>query len=143
VGAETVLDSETARIAILSGAQFIVSPTIDIGTDKLCNRYSMPYLPGCMTVNEMMQEMENGVLSQKLFNGQLFKPSFITNLQSQMPTVQIMPTGGINLDNVQSWLQAGAIFVGVGGEITAPAKHEDYEQVKALAASFVEKVSEG
>ncbi|HLR70458.1 MAG TPA: bifunctional 2-keto-4-hydroxyglutarate aldolase/2-keto-3-deoxy-6-phosphogluconate aldolase [Pseudogracilibacillus sp.] len=143
VGAGTVLDSETARIAILSGAQFIVSPTFDIGTVKLCNRYSVPYLPGCMTVNEMMQAMEYGVSIVKLFPGQLFEPSFIKNLQGPLPTVQIMPTGGINLDNVQSWLQAGAIFVGVGGEITAPAKHEDYEQVKALAASFVEKVSEG
>src|SRR5699024_6543116 len=122
VGAGTVLDSETARIAILSGAQFIVSPTFDICTVKLCNRYSVPYLPGCMMVNEMMQAMEYGVSIVKLFPGQLFEPSFIKNLQGPLPTVQIMPTGGINLDNVQSWLQAGAIFVGVGGEITAPAK---------------------
>lgn len=142
VGAGTVLDSETARIAILSGAQFIVSPTFDIDTAKLCNRYSVPYLPGCMTVNEMMQAMEYGVTIVKLFPGQLFEPSFIKNVQGPLPNVHIMPTGGINLDNVQDWLQAGAILVGVGGEITGPAKSEDYKQVEALAAQFVEKIKE-
>lgn len=142
VGAGTVLDSETARIAILSGAKFIVSPTFDVDTAKLCNRYSIPYIPGCMTVNEMMKAMEYGVTIVKLFPGQLFEPSFIKNVHGPLPNLNIMPTGGINIDNMQSWLEAKAILIGVGSEITGPAKNGDFEKVKRLAAEFVGKVKE-
>jgi len=142
IGAGTVLDSETARIAMLSGAKFIVSPTFDINIAKLCNRYSVPYLPGCMTVNEVMQAMAYGVSIVKLFPGQLFSPSFIKNINGPLPNVHIMPTGGITIDNIQSWLKAGAVLVGVGGEITNPAKNGDYQQIEALASQFLEKIKE-
>lgn len=141
-GAGTVLDSETARIAILSGAQFIVSPTFNIETAKLCNRYFIPYLPGCMTMNEIIQAIEYGVSVVKLFPGAHFDPSFIKNIKGPLPNIQIMPTGGINLDNIQTWLMAGASLIGVGGEITNPGQKNDFNKVEQLAAQFVKKVME-
>ncbi|ASK60975.1 bifunctional 2-keto-4-hydroxyglutarate aldolase/2-keto-3-deoxy-6-phosphogluconate aldolase [Virgibacillus phasianinus] len=143
VGAGTVLDSETARVAILSGAKFIVSPGFDKATAKLCNRYAIPYLPGCMSVNEMIRAMEYGVSVVKLFPGNAFEPSFIKNIHGPLPHLAIMPTGGITIDNVAAWLDAGAIMVGVGGEITRPAKDGDYAKVEQLAREFQQKVNEG
>lgn len=142
LGAGTVLDSETARIAILSGAQFIVSPTFNIETAKLCNRYFIPYLPGCMTINEMIQAAEYGISVVKLFPGAHYDPSFIKNIKGPLPNMQIMPTGGINLDNIQAWLKAGASLIGVGGEITSPGQAGDYTKVERLASQFVKKVME-
>src|SRR5699024_4587587 len=132
----TVLDSETARIAILSGAQFIVSPGFNKDTAKLCNRYGIPYLPGCMTVNEMLQAAEYGASVVKLFPGSEFAPSFINKIHGPLPHIHIMPTGGITIENAVDWLDAGAVMIGVGGEITRPAKTGDYDGVKKLAAEF-------
>ncbi|WP_010530529.1 bifunctional 2-keto-4-hydroxyglutarate aldolase/2-keto-3-deoxy-6-phosphogluconate aldolase [Lentibacillus jeotgali] len=143
VGAGTVLDSETARIAIISGAKFIVSPSFDKETAKLCNRYQIPYLPGCMTINEMLRATEYGVSVLKLFPGQSYEPSFIKNIHGPLPYLNIMPTGGITVDNVGSWLEAGAVMVGVGGEITRPAKDGDYDKVEQLANEFQKKVQGG
>lgn len=141
IGAGTVLDSETARIAILSGATFIVSPGFDIATAKLCNRYGIPYLPGCMTVNEMLQATEYGVSVVKLFPGNAFEPSFIKNIHGPLPHINIMPTGGITLKNAVDWLDAGAVMLGVGGEITKPAKKSEYNEVIKLARMFQNKVN--
>ncbi len=77
VGAGTVLDSETARVAILAGAKYIVSPSFNLDTAKLCNRYQIPYMPGCMTLTEMVTAMEAGADIIKVFPGSAFGPSFI------------------------------------------------------------------
>lgn len=142
IGAGTVLDSETARVAILSGASFIVSPTFDKATAKLCNRYAVPYIPGCMTVNEMMEAADYGVSIIKLFPGNVFSPSFIGNILGPLPHLSIMPTGGITLENINDWLKSGAVMTGVGGEITKPAKENDYQKVEQLAREFQQKVDE-
>ncbi|QKS72498.1 bifunctional 2-keto-4-hydroxyglutarate aldolase/2-keto-3-deoxy-6-phosphogluconate aldolase [Paenalkalicoccus suaedae] len=140
VGAGTVLDAETARTAILAGAQFIVSPGFDEATAKLCNRYHIPYLPGCMTITEMLTATEYGAQIVKLFPGQQFSPEFIRNVKGPLPHMNIMPTGGINLDNMNEWIDAGAVMVGVGGEITKGAKTADFDAVEAEAAKFVQKL---
>jgi len=142
IGAGTVLDSETARVAILAGASFIVSPTFDKATAKLCNRYAIPYIPGCMTINEMMEALDYGASIIKLFPGNVFSPSFIGNIHGPLPQLSIMPTGGITLENIDEWLNAGAVMVGVGGEITKPAKYNDYSKVEQLAHQFQQKVGE-
>ncbi|WP_416151697.1 bifunctional 2-keto-4-hydroxyglutarate aldolase/2-keto-3-deoxy-6-phosphogluconate aldolase [Salipaludibacillus sp. HK11] len=142
VGAGTVLDSETARIAILAGAEFIVSPAFDRETAKLCNRYHIPYLPGCMTIAEMIEASEYGSVVLKLFPGQMYSPSFISNVKGPLPYVNIMPTGGINLDNVNDWFAAGAVMVGVGGEITKGAKTGDFKAVTEEARRFIERIEE-
>ncbi len=140
VGAGTVLDSETARIAILAGAKYIVSPGFDLESAKLCNRYQVPYMPGCLTITEMLTAMEAGVDVVKLFPGSAFGPSYVKAVKGPLPQANIMPTGGVSLDNVATWIKNGVVAVGVGGDLTRPAKTGDYEGVKQNAIAFVEAV---
>ncbi len=142
VGAGTVLDSETARIAILNGAKYIVSPGFDLATAKLCNRYQVPYMAGCMTITEMIQAMEAGVDIIKVFPGSAFGPSYVKAVKGPIPQINLMPTGGVSLDNVDVWIKNGCVAVGVGSALTAPAKKDDYEGVTVLAKKFVEKVKQ-
>ncbi|MCL6573817.1 MAG: bifunctional 2-keto-4-hydroxyglutarate aldolase/2-keto-3-deoxy-6-phosphogluconate aldolase, partial [Bacillus sp. (in: Bacteria)] len=95
IGAGTVLDSTTARIAILAGAQFVVSPCFDEQTAKLCNLYQVPYMPGCMTITEMKCALEAGVDIVKLFPGSAFGPEFVKSVKAPLPQLNIMPTGGV------------------------------------------------
>ncbi len=127
LGAGTVLDSETARIAILSGAQYIVSPHFNPDVTKLCNRYRIANMAGILTITEAVTAMEAGVDVLKLFPGDLSGPRFIKDIKGPLPWVQIMPTGGVNAENVSEWIDAGAVAVGAGscltkGDITANAK---------------------
>jgi len=141
IGAGTVLDSETARIAILAGANYIISPGFDPETAKLCNRYQIPYMPGCMTITEMIKAMEAGCDIVKLFPGSALEPKFVKAVKGPLPQVNIMPTGGVNIDNVDQWIRAGCVAVGVGGDLTGPAKTGDYAGVTELAKQFVVKVA--
>lgn len=136
VGAGTVLDSETARVAILAGAKYIVSPAFDLDTAKLCNRYQIPYMPGCMTLTEMIRAMEAGADIIKVFPGSVFGPSFIKAVKGPLPQAVLMPTGGVNLDNVDQWIKNGCVAVGVGGGLTKGSKDEITETAK----KFVEKI---
>jgi 2-dehydro-3-deoxyphosphogluconate aldolase/(4S)-4-hydroxy-2-oxoglutarate aldolase len=142
VGAGTVLDSETARIAILAGAQYIVSPGFNLDTAKLCNRYQIPYMPGCLTITEMITAMEAGCDVIKLFPGSAFGPSYVKAVKGPLPQINIMPTGGVSLDNVKDWVSAGVIAVGVGSELTGPAKKHDYQAVTKNAQAFVQAFKE-
>ena len=142
VGAGTVLDSETARIAILAGAKYIVSPGFDLETAKLCNRYQIPYMPGCMTITEIIKAMEAGADVIKVFPGSAFGPSIIKDFKAPLPQAPIMPTGGVDLENVGKWIKNGCVAVGVGGKLTAGAKTGNYVEVTRMAKLFVEKVKE-
>ena len=142
IGAGTVLDSETARIAILAGANYIISPGFDPETAKLCNRYQIPYMPGCMTITEMLRAMEAGCDIVKLFPGSAFGPDFVKAIKGPLPQVNIMPTGGVNIDNADQWIKAGCVAVGAGSDLTGPAKTDDYEGVTQLAKQFVAKVAQ-
>lgn len=136
VGAGTVLDSETARVALLAGAEYIVSPAFDLDTAKLCNRYQVPYIPGCMTITEIIEAMEAGVDIVKLFPGSAFGPEIIKAIKGPIPQVNIMPTGGVNIDNVDQWIKNGCIAVGVGGGLTKGTP----EEITNTAIEFVEKI---
>lgn len=118
VGAGTVLDTETARDALLYGARFIVSPHFNVEISELCNRYAIPYLPGCLTISEMVSAMESGCDVLKLFPANNFQPNFIKSIQGPLPQVRLMPTGGINLENFKDWLDQGAFAVGIGSELS-------------------------
>ncbi|SMC27366.1 2-dehydro-3-deoxyphosphogluconate aldolase / (4S)-4-hydroxy-2-oxoglutarate aldolase [Clostridium acidisoli DSM 12555] len=142
VGAGTVLDSETARIAILAGAQYIVSPGFDLESAKLCNRYQIPYMAGCMTITEMIRAMEAGVDIVKLFPGDAYGPSMVKNVKAPLPQVPIMPTGGVSLDNVEQWIKNGCVAVGVGGQLIGGAKTGNYQEITETAKKFVAKVKE-
>ena len=138
VGAGTVLDSETARVAILAGAKYIVSPAFDLETAKLCNRYQVPYMPGCMTLTEIITAMEAGADIIKVFPGSAFGPSFIKAIKGPLPQAVLMPTGGVTLDNVDQWIKNGCVAVGVGGNLTKGTS----EEMTNTAKAFVAKVKE-
>jgi len=140
IGAGTVLDPETARIAILAGAQYIVSPSLNLETVKLCNRYQVPVMPGAMTIAEVIAAMEAGADIVKIFPGDAFGPSFIKAIKGPIPQAPLMPTGGVNLENVGEWIKAGCVAVGIGGNLTAGAKTGDYQSIEEIAKQFIGKV---
>jgi 2-dehydro-3-deoxyphosphogluconate aldolase/(4S)-4-hydroxy-2-oxoglutarate aldolase len=140
LGAGTVMDAETARMAILAGAQFVVSPYLNLDTVKLCNRYRVPCMPGAMTVKEVVEAMEAGADIVKVFPGELFGPQIIKSIRGPIPYAQLMPTGGVSLDNVHEWIKAGAVAVGVGSALTKGAKTGDYKNVTITAREFLKKI---
>ncbi|MCL1934775.1 MAG: bifunctional 2-keto-4-hydroxyglutarate aldolase/2-keto-3-deoxy-6-phosphogluconate aldolase [Defluviitaleaceae bacterium] len=137
IGAGTVLDETTARIAILSGAEFIVSPAFCKNTAKLCNLYQIPYLAGAMTITEIQTALSYGVDIIKLFPSNNFEPNFIKAIKAPLPQANIMPTGGINLKNIKEWFESGAVLVGVGGDLTAPSKNGDFEKITQNAKKYI------
>lgn len=139
IGAGTVLDPITARIAIMAGAEYIVSPTFNKETAKICNLYQTPYIPGCLSVGEIQDALTYGADIVKLFPGNVFKPEFIKSVKGPLPYVNIMPSGGVSLNNVGEWIAAGAVAVSVGGNLTAPVKNAstaNYEKVTKLAKEY-------
>jgi len=138
VGAGTVLDTETARACILAGAEFIVSPSLDVDTLKLCNRYKIAVMPGVMTVKDAITAMEYGVDVVKVFPANLYGPSVIKSFKGPLPQGDFMPTGGVTVANIHEWVEAGAVAVGTGGDLTKGAKTGDFELVEKTAREFVE-----
>lgn len=142
LGAGTVLDPETARIAILAGAQFVVSPALNPETARLCNRYQVAYMPGAGTVGEVIKAMECGADIVKVFPGEILGPAFVKAVKGPLPQANLMPTGGVSLENVDEWINAGAVAVGVGGNLTAAAKKGDFASITRIARQFVDKIRE-
>lgn len=133
LGAGTVLDPETARIAILSGAQFIVAPHFNPETVRLCNRYRVAVMAGILTIREAVEALESGVDVLKLFPGGLFGPAFIKDIHGPLPYAPIMPTGGVDISNAGDWIRAGAVAVGAGTALTKG-------DVKANARAFLDEI---
>lgn len=142
IGAGTVLDAATANEAILAGAQFIVSPHFDARISSVCNRYAIPYLPGCGSVTEIVTAMENGADVVKLFPGGLLGASFIKDVHGPLPFAEMMPSGGVSIDNLDQWIAAGAWAVGVGSALTKDVATAGYESVEVIAKSFIDKVTD-
>jgi len=139
IGAGTVLDPETARAAILSGAEFIVGPSVNPYTVALCNRYRVPVMPGAMTIQEIQSALELGADIVKLFPGNLFSPAMIKAIKGPLPQANLMPTGGVSLANLSDWVKAGAVAVGIGSDLTAEAARTgDYSLVARKASQYVE-----
>lgn len=142
VGAGTVMDAVTARIAIIAGAEFIVSPNFVPEIATMCNTYAIPYLPGCGTVTEIANAMATGVDIVKAFPGGILGPDFIKNVHGPIPHVEIMPSGGVGLENMHEWIDAGAWAVGIGSALTKGMNEKGLDQVKANATEFVKKYEE-
>lgn len=138
LGAGTVLDPETARIAMLSGAQFIVSPCFSEELVRFCNRYRCPVMPGVMTVTEAIRAMEAGADILKVFPGELSGPRFIRAIHGPLPHARIMPTGGVNVDNAAEWIRAGAVALGAGSALTKGT----HEEIVARAKAFLHNIRE-
>lgn len=142
IGAGTVFEPTSARLAIMAGAQFIVSPSFNSAVAKLCNFYQIPYIPGCGTVNEMQKALTYGADIIKLFPGSVYGPAMVKSVLAPLPQVNLMPTGGVNLDNMADWFAAGVIAVGSGSQLTRPATIGDYQQVTANAQAYMSKLAD-
>lgn len=140
VGAGTVLDPETARIAILAGAKYVVSPYLDEETARLCNRYQIPYMPGVMTIKDVVKGLECGAEVLKVFPGELMGPKVIKAIKGPIPQANLMPTGGVSIENVGDWIRAGAVAVGAGGSLIGKPEIEGYEKITERARQFMEQI---
>lgn len=134
--AEKIIDA-----VILAGANFVVSPALDIETIKLCNRYCIPMMPGVLTPTEAVTALTYGCDIIKIFPGNLVGPSTISSFRGPLPQGNFMPSGGVNIDNVADWIKAGACAVGTGSSLTKGAKTGDYAAITAKAQEFVAAVS--
>lgn len=125
IGAGTVLDEQTARIAILSGAQFIIAPNFNKEVAKLCNRYQIPYAPGCSTYSEMIEALEYGSAFVKVFPvANYFGPDFVKVLKTPLPQMPILASGGVTLENAYIWFKNKVDCVGVGTLLTKGSEDE-------------------
>ena len=141
IGAGTVLDPETARAVILAGANYVVSPGLNVETIKLCNRYRVPMLPGVMSPTEAITALESGCDIIKVFPGNVVGAGAISSFKGPLPQGDFMPSGGVDVDNVDKWLKAGACAVGTGSSLTKGAATGDFAAITAKAQEFGEAVA--
>lgn len=142
VGVGTVLDGETARIMLLAGADFVVTPTVDKATIEVCIRYGKPVMPGAMTPTEILTAYEYGADLVKVFPAGVLGPSYFRSLRGPLSHIPLMATGGISADNAQEYLQAGVAALGVGGSLV-PAKAveaKDYQAIGKEAQRLVQAI---
>jgi len=142
VGMGTVLDSETARMAILAGADFIVSPVLKKEIINLCHRYDKIAVPGAYTPTEILTAWEEGADVVKLFPADTLGPKYIKAIHGPMPYIRISPTGGVSLENVGEFIKAGACFVGVGGHLVDKKviAEKKFEILTERAKSYIEEI---
>jgi len=141
-GAGSVLDAETARAAILSGAGFIVAPTLDLGPIAICTRYSIPVMPGCYTPSEMLTAWQAGADMVKLFPASVGGPALVKAIRAPLPQLEIVPVGGVNLNTAADFIRAGAAALGVGSSLVSQKllDESDMDELTRRAAGFVEQV---
>jgi 2-dehydro-3-deoxyphosphogluconate aldolase / (4S)-4-hydroxy-2-oxoglutarate aldolase len=139
IGAGTVLDPETARAAILAGARFVVTPAVRPDVITMCRRYGITVAVGALTPSEILTAWEAGADIVKVFPASAFGPKYLKDVKGPLPQVRLMPTGGVDLANLGDYLKAGAVAVGVGGNLVkgTPAEVEarTREYVAAVAAA--------
>lgn len=139
IGAGTVLDSETARHALLKGAEFIIAPNFNHEVARLCNRYQIPYMPGCTSMTEIVEALEAGADMVKAFPTSSFVgPKVVSTIKTPMPQVPVLSSGGVTLDNVADWLHAGVDCMGIGTLLSKGTQEEIAENARRLR----QKVSE-
>ena len=145
LGAGTVLDATTARHCMLAGAEFCVTPALDIETIEICSRYSKCVIPGALTPTEIMKAWNAGATMVKVFPvGAMGGPSYIKAINAPLPQVLLVPTGGVNLENAPEFFQAGASAVAVGSELVNRRwlAERDYGRIESAARGFLEIVSD-
>ena len=144
-GAGTVLDAESARAAILAGAQFIVAPTLNHDLITLCRRYSIPVMPGAYTPTEALTAWECGADMVKIFPAGVGGPGFIKALKAPLPQIDLVPVGGVTLDNTAEFIRAGAAAVGVGSALINQKllESKDFATLTDRARRLVEAVARG
>ncbi|MFM9961631.1 MAG: bifunctional 4-hydroxy-2-oxoglutarate aldolase/2-dehydro-3-deoxy-phosphogluconate aldolase [Planctomycetaceae bacterium] len=144
LGAGTVLDPETCRAAILAGAEFIVSPSVNLDVIKLCKRYSKLVMPGAFTPTEIVTAWEAGADIVKLFPADCVGPKYLKALHGPLPQIRILPTGGVDLKTLPEFFKAGACAVGLGGQLVEKSAVEsgNMTRIRDLAAQYVALVKQ-
>ena len=142
VGAGTVLDPETARAVILAGAEFVVSPTLNLGVIEVCRRYSKIVIPGTFTPTEILTAWEAGADIVKVFPATVGGPQYLRDIKGPLPQIRLMPTGGVNLGNTPDFIRAGAVAVAAGTSLVdkKAVKEKNYDLSTETARKFVEAV---
>ncbi len=144
LGAGTVLDPETARAALLAGAEFIVSPVVNLEVIRLCLRYDRLVMPGAFTPTEILTAWDAGADIVKVFPADNLGPAFFKAMRGPLPQIRLMPTGGVNLATARDFLEAGACCLGLGSQLVEPAAiaHKNYGRLRDLAGQYVKIVTD-
>lgn len=145
LGAGTVLDAETARAAILAGAEFIVSPTLDPEVIEVCRRYSKVVIPGAFTPTEILTAWQRGADFVKVFPASFGGPGYLKAIRGPLPQVKLIPVGGVSLENTADFIRAGAVAVAVGGNLVKKRAiaEGNFAELTETARQFVAAVREG
>jgi 2-dehydro-3-deoxyphosphogluconate aldolase/(4S)-4-hydroxy-2-oxoglutarate aldolase len=144
LGAGTVLDPETARAAFLAGAEYIVSPTVNLEVIRLCQRYDKLVMPGAFTPTEILTAWEAGADIVKVFPADVVGPAFFKAMRGPLPQIRLMPTGGVDLKTAAAFLKAGACCLGIGGQLVEPAAiaARNFDRLRDLASQYVAVVKQ-
>jgi 2-dehydro-3-deoxyphosphogluconate aldolase/(4S)-4-hydroxy-2-oxoglutarate aldolase len=139
LGAGTVLDPETARAVLLAGAEYIVTPTLNLEVIRLCQRYDKLVMPGAFTPTEILTAWEAGADIVKVFPAEVVGPAFFKAVRGPLPQVRLMPTGGVDLTTAAAFLKAGACCLGVGSQLVEPraVAERNFERIRDLARQYV------
>lgn len=142
-GLGTVLDAETARAGILAGAKFIVTPALRPDVITLCRRYSVPVFSGAFTPTEIVNAWEAGADAAKVFPAEFFGPAYIKSIKAPLPHIELLPTGGVNAENVGDFLKAGAFATAAGSSLVEAKalKEKNWAAITARARAFAAAVA--
>lgn len=141
IGAGTVLDAETARCAMLAGAEFLVSPNFNTEMVKMCNRYQIVSVVGTTSTTEVLAAMEAGADFIKLFPAEVLGPQYVKALLAPLPQVPFVPAGKVNPETAEAWLKAGCVALAAGSCITGPGKTGDYKKVTAASKEMIAAIA--
>ncbi len=138
LGAGTVLDPETARAVLLAGAEYIVSPTVNLDVIRLCQRYDKLVMPGAFTPTEILAAWEAGADIVKVFPAEVVGPAYFKALRGPLPQIRLMPTGGVDLKTAGEFLKAGVCCLGIGSQLVEPAAvaNRDFTRLRELASQY-------
>ena len=138
LGAGTVLDPETARAVLLAGAEYIVSPTVNLDVIRLCQRYDKLVMPGAFSPTEILSAWEAGADIVKVFPAEVLGPAYFKALRGPLPQIRLMPTGGVDLKTASEFLKAGACCLGIGSQLVEPTAvtNRDFGRLRELASQY-------
>jgi 2-dehydro-3-deoxyphosphogluconate aldolase/(4S)-4-hydroxy-2-oxoglutarate aldolase len=142
LGAGTILDTETARAALLAGAEYIVSPILNLDVIRLCKRYGKPVMPGAFTPTEILSAWDSGADIVKVFPADVGGPAYLKSILAPLPQLRLMPTGGVDLSTAADFLRAGACCLGVGSSLVdqAAIRNREFGRIRELAERFASTV---
>ena len=139
LGAGTILDPETARAALLAGAEYLVAPSLNLDMIRLCQRYSKLVMPGAFTPTEILTAWEAGADIVKVFPAEVVGPAFFKAMRGPLPQIRLMPTGGVDLTTAADFLRAGACCLGLGSQLVEPraVAERNFDRIRDLARQYV------